>query len=202
MLLKPWHLLVALVGAFLVGGFVCRGDRSGEAAQLRADSLEAVADSLTVRDQMREADSIKAARRLALIAEQNRVLVGRGQRAERRGDSLARLVIDTASVVPRPVYDATVENFRSLMQIREAERDSAEAKAAIWQRLYAGADSSRNAWRGIAVSAQNQLGTALKRAKWGCYGGLTGSLGYGFVGDRPGVGTVAGLGITCGRRVL
>lgn len=199
--MKPLYIMGVAGLAFVVGALVCRGDRTGEAAQRSADSLAGVVDSLTVRDRQRDADSIKAHRRLALIAEQNRLLVIKGHRGQHTVDSLKSLVVGTASVVPRPLYDSTIVAYQGLVQTREAERDSAEAKAIIWQRLYAGADSSRNAWRAIAVSAQSQLGAALKRAKWGCVLGAGASLGYGFVGDRPGVGTVAGVTVSCGKRV-
>jgi hypothetical protein len=201
MQLRFWHIGIALIAAFLIGGLVCRGDRNGGVAQQRADSLRVVTDSLEDRDARRGYDSLAAARQLAHIAAQNRQLAAQGLAGRRQLDSLKSLLPDSAAIVPRPLYDATVLTYQALVRVREAERDSSEATATIWQRLYIGADSSAKAWRSIALSAQMQLGTALKRSRWGCYGGLTGSLGYGFVGDRPGVGTVAGLGVTCGKRL-
>lgn len=201
MQLKPWHLLIALVGAFLIGGLVCRGDRGGEAAERRADSLAVVMDSARAQDARRIAASRADSQRLARMARENQRLASIGAQTQRRADSLAGLVLDTASVVPRPIYEATVQEYQGLVLVREAERDSARVEATIWQRSALAAASSARRWEGLAQAYRVQLTQALKRSKWGCYGGVGTSLGYGFIGDRPGVGTVAGLSVTCGKRL-
>lgn len=201
MKLSLWQFGIACVVAFVVGGIVCRGDSSGDALQRSADSLAIITDSLWVLDTKRQQDSAAAAKRIAGIEAGRRVLVLKAARQEQALDSLGRLVLDTASVVPRPVYDSTLTTYRSLVQTREAERDSAVQTALLWRGLYVSADSSAKAWRNVATVAQQQLGIALKQRKWGCYGGVGASLGYGFIGDRSGVGTVAGLSVTCGKRL-
>jgi len=198
---KPPAIVGLALVAFLVGGLVCRGDKGGEAAQRRADSLAVVMDSARAQDVLRLAARRADSQRLASMNRENQRLASAGQAAQHRADSLAGLVLDTASVVARPLYDATVQEFRGLVQVREAERDSARAESALWQRSAFAADSSRQRWAALAVGYRTQLEQALKRSKWGCYGGIGASLGYGFVGDRAGVGTVAGLSVTCGKRL-
>jgi hypothetical protein len=199
--MKPLTALGLAALAFLIGGLVCRGDRSGEAAQRTADSLQVVADSLLEIDYRRGLAVRADSQRLGRIMAENRRLAAQGTAVTQRADSLAGLVVDTASVVPRPLYDATVQTYRGLVQVREAERDTARAEASLWQAHAVAADSSVLRWQGLAQAYRVQLAQALKRAKWACVGGVSGSLGYGFVGDRPGVGTVAGVGVTCGKRL-
>lgn len=199
--MKPLTAIGLALVAFLVGGLVCRGDRGGEAAQRRADSLAVVMDSARAQDVQRLLTIRADSQRLARMAREFQRLAVAGVSAQRRADSLAGIVLDTASVVPRPLYDATVQEYRGLVLVREAERDSAKAEAVLWQRTASAADSSRQRWEALAVAYRVQLQQALKRSKWGCYGGIGASLGYGFVGDRAGVGTVAGLSVTCGKRL-
>jgi len=187
--------------AFLFGGLVCRGDRGGEAAQRSFDSLQVVTDSTIALDAWRIQRLQQDSQRLAQQARENRRLSIAGAASERRADSLAGLVVDTASVVPRPLYDATVQTYRGLVQVREAERDTARAEVVIWKAHAFAADSSASRWRDLSTAYRVQLAQALKRSKWGCYGGIGGTLGYGFIGDRGGVGTVAGLSVTCGKRL-
>lgn len=199
--LNLWHVLGAMILAFLVGGLVCRGDRAGEAAQRTADSLAVLVDSARAQDQRRAVAAQAASQRLARLSAENARLARRGAAGQAAVDSLRALVLDTASVVLRPVYDSTVIAFQGLVQIREAERDSARTESALWQRSASAADSSARRWEGLAQAYQVQLGAALKRSRWGCVGGAMVGLGYGFIGDRPGVGTLAGLGVTCGKRL-
>jgi hypothetical protein len=199
--MKPLTAVGLALLAFLVGGLVCRGDRGSEAAQRTADSLQVLADSFADIDAHRAIAMRADSQRLARLAVENQRLAVRGATSQRRADSLGGLVLDTASVVPRPIYDATVQEYRGLVQVREVERDSARAEAGIWKVQAFAADSSARRWEGLAQAYRVQLQQALKRSKWGCYGGIGASLGYGFVGDRPGVGTVAGLGVTCGKRL-
>jgi hypothetical protein len=191
---------IALV-AFLVGGLVCRGDRSGDAAQRTADSLQVLADSFAEIDYRRGIAIQADSQRLVRIVVENRRLAVQGHASERRADSLAGLVLDTASVVARSVYDATVETYRGLVQTREAERDTARAEAGLWKARAVASDSSVRRWTALATAYRVQLAQALKRSRWGCVGGISGTVGYGYVGDRAGVGTVAGIGVTCGKRL-
>jgi hypothetical protein len=196
-----WYIVLGLITAFVIGGLVCRGDRSGEAAQRTADSLQVVADSFAEIDYRRGLGILADSQRLSRIVAENRRLANAGVASERRADSLASLVVDTASSVPRPLYDVTVQTYRGLVQVREAERDTARAEAVLWKAQAFAADSSAKRWQSLASAYRVQLAQALKRSKWGCYGGIGGTLGYGFIGDRPGVGTVAGLSVTCGKRL-
>jgi len=199
--MKPLTVLGIGLAAFLVGGLVCRGDRGGEAAQRSFDSLQVVTDSAIADDAWRIQRLQQDSQRLAQQARENRRLAIAGAVSERRADSLASLVVDTASTVPRPLYDATLQTYRGLVQVREAERDTARAEVVIWKAQAFAADSSASRWRDLSTGYRVQLGQALKRAKWACVGGVSASLGYGFIGDRGGVGTVAGVGVTCGRRL-
>ena len=199
--MKLWYVGILTLGAFLIGGLVCRGDRSGEAAQRTADSLAVALKAAQAADAKRAGLVRADSQRLALMARVTMQLTQHGRATERRLDSLQRLVIDTATVVPRALHDSLVSGWRDLLGVREAERDSARSEVVIWQRQALAADSSAQRWQILATAYRVQLGAALKRSKWGCYGGVGASLGYGFVGDRPGVGTVAGLSVTCGKRL-
>lgn len=187
-----------LVAGFVIGGLMCRGNSS--AAEMRADSLRTVADSLIARDAQRSRDSAAATARVANLERNNHALELAALVTRRRVDSLRALVV-TDSAVPFPLHQRIVAGLDSVIESRTAQRDSNEAKYRVARLLYFAADSASNEWRDLYQSTQRQLDAALKRNRWGCVGGVSATAGYGFVGDRPGVGTVAGVGVTCGKRL-
>jgi hypothetical protein len=188
--------IVLLVAGFLIGGLVCRGDSSG--AEQRADSLRSVADSLIAQDAQRSRDSAMAMVRIQGLERSNRALELVAGVVNRRVDSLRALVVRD-SAVPFVLHASIVAGLDSVVELRTAQRDSTEVKYQQVNNLYRSADSASNRWRGLYQSTQRQLDAALKRNRWGCVGGVGGTVGYGFVGDRPGLGTVAGVGVTCGK---
>jgi hypothetical protein len=187
-----------LVAGFLIGGLVCRGDSSG--AEQRADSLRTIADSLLAQDAQRSRDSAMAAVRILQLERNNRTLEAVALVVSRRVDSLRALVVRD-SAVPFLLHESIVAGLDSIVELRTAQRDSNEAKYQQVNNLYRSADSASNRWRGLYQSTQRQLDAALKRYRWGCVGGVSATAGYGFVGDRAGAGTVAGVGVTCGKRL-
>jgi len=157
----PWWVLVALaVGGFLAGAFLA--DSRNAEARGRAEEAERQADEL--REKV-HADSIRMAgmwaeyqaEREARLAETAALAEAearadaeaRARRSDRvaftaRSDSMARLLSDTATVVPRPTYDAARQALAAAVAEAEAlgrqvvavtdDRDS-------WRLLWARADS-------------------------------------------------------------
>jgi len=178
-------VLVAVL-AFLVGVTWCArgGDPKAErAAAVLADSVR----RLEQRETSRRADSAALASRLHTQEQETRRLAVVSAKQTRRADSLAQLV---------PVEDTTARRALAakdaVIATRTAERDTARAMLAVTARALVVSDSLARAWRGVALTAQGQLGAALKRGRqrWTCVGGAGASAGYGF-----GVG----LSFTCGR---
>ena len=193
--------LLAL-GAFLVGGLVCRGDRSGEAAQRTADSLAVIVDSLEARDGARAMADQAADDTIARLRAANRQLGQRVASTAAYGDSLTRaLRVWADSMVPKRLVLAFIDSTQATIQLQARQIAGLERASGIADRQRQSADSAAAAWRQVALRLQGHLTAALRRSKWGCYGGAGASLGYGSIGDRAGVGTVAGVGITCGKRL-
>lgn len=194
--MKPGLLLGVLVAGFVIGGLMCRPDRTGEAAQHRADSLAVVVDSLTIRDQNRTALDRAADGMIAALRVANRQLAQRAQIATLYGDSLTRaLRIWADSMVPKRLVIQTLDTLNVVLALQAQQIVGLERASALADQRRLAADSMAALWRLAALRYQVELAGALKRAnrRWGCTAGL---------GATAGISQyAAGLGVTCGRRL-
>lgn len=192
------HVLLVLA-SILIGVLALRAHdssvRAQALAQQRADSLNIAQESLQVHEAHRVQDSIAVADSFATLSQ----TVGTSQqlstRLTHRADSLREEL--------RAVLGGTRgQALDSLMTVTDSiqKADSvvihaqAQQLALLWNQR-AQDDSAIIEWRTLALASHDQLTAALKRSapRFSCVGGL---------GAAVGVNAAAGLGVTCGVRVL
>jgi|SRR6266850_4191249 len=192
--MKQRYILILVIAAFVIGGLLCRPDRSGEAAQHRADSLATVVDSLKQFDERRAADSAAAAD-TTLRLKTALVIAARHGAATQRSEDLLRATLDAVAdtMVPKRLVQELVDTLDSMIHIREAQRDTALRLFAISERQRVQSDSAAREWRLAAARLQSELAASLKRSnsRYGCTAGAGAAIGY--------QGYAAGFGFTCGR---
>lgn len=192
--MKPaLQLLVAILAGAIIGGLMCRPDRTGEEAQHRADSLAVVVDSLEARDSARTLADRAADDTLAQLRAANRRLGQRVASTAAYGDSLTRaLRVWADSMVPKRLVLAFIDSTQATIQLQARQIVGLERASSIADRQRISADSAADAWRRVAVRLEGELAAALKRAnsRWGCTVG---------VGATAGISqNAAGASGTCG----
>lgn len=202
--MKAWHVVALVAGAFVVGGLVCRPDRSLARAELERDSLRTIADSLLERDARRSAEARAAAD--SSRRRQTAIVVLEAQAAHSRAAvTLLQRQLDSIPgvMVPRQLVNEIVAGKDVEIRATIASQDSTRALLLTAVRLRAAADSAAHSWRAVAIARGNALDNALRHRRWGCVVGAGATIGPAIAGSSASLfGGSIGVTVSCGRKVV
>lgn len=194
---RPGYVVALLIFGFLVGGLVCRPDRTGEAAQHRADSLATVVDQLVLADSLRQRAARADADTVAALKARAGWLRDHAAVASKMSDSLMRaLRVWADSVVPKRLVIVALAAQDTVIRTQAMHIGALERTIEIERRGRLAADSAVRAWTTVALQLRTELAAAVRRSnrRWGCTAGA---------GATAGISQyAAGVGFTCGRRFL
>jgi hypothetical protein len=189
---------VLVVVALLAGALVLHEHdarvRADAIAHQRADSLQRVSDSLVAAH---VADSTAAADRTQHLADSLAAIDSTLNAVTARAAKLgAAITVNPDTMVPKRQVLAALATTDTALATQAAKILTLSADTAAWRQRWLEAVNEGGSWKRVALGAQRQLKDALKRSapRWACVGG---------VGAAGGLnGAAAGIGTTCGLRIL